>query len=171
MDEKKELQSRLLRYFQFGNISEDAKDKVKCLAEDLKFLGLPIAENIDKINNNIADFNALVVLSDMHIIKDIRESIIFIKEKNEENPSGGVVDKNQFQSQYIEYLTQFCGSKNEAIAQLKKLGNNMKDLDCPLGEHLEGAVFASARLHKLYRLSTMGTIDKVLSLIKIIKGA
>ena len=35
----------------------------------MKFLGLPIAENIDKINNHIAEFNALIVLSDMHIIK------------------------------------------------------------------------------------------------------
>jgi len=47
----------------------------------------------------------------------------------------------------------------------------MKDLGCPLGEHLEGAVFGSNKLQKLYAMSMMGAIDKVLSNINIIKGA
>ena len=171
MLQKKELQERLLRYFDFGNGNELAKEKVKCLSEDMKFLGLPMVENLDKINNHIAEFNALVILSDMHIIKTIRESIIFIKEKNEENPAGQKIDKNIFQTQYIEHLSKTCSSKSEAIAQLKKLGSNMKDLGCPLGEHLEGAVFGSNKLQKLYAMSMMGAIDKVLSNINIIKGA
>lgn len=171
MHQKKEMQERLLRYFDFGNGQELAKEKVKCLSEDMKFLGLPIGENIEKINKHIAEFNALVILSDMHIIKTIRESITFIKEKNEENPTGQKVDKNLFQTQYVEHLSQTCGSKGEAIAQLKKLGSNMKDLGCPLGEHLEGAVFGSSKLQKLYAMSMMGAIDKVLSNVNIIKGA
>lgn len=171
MHQKKEMQERLLRYFDFGNGQELAKEKVKCLSEDMKFLGLPIGENIEKINNHIAEFNALVILSDMHIIKTIRESIIFIKEKNEENPAGQKVDKNLFQTQYLEHLAQTCGSKDEAIAQLKKLGSNMKDLGCPLGEHLEGAVFGSQKLQKIYSMSMMGVIDKILHNINMIKGA
>ena len=134
-------------------------------------MGLPIAENIDKINNHIAEFNALIVLSDMHIIKTIRESITFIKEKNEENPSGQKIDKNLFQTQYVEHLSQTCGSKGEAMAQLKKLGSNMNDVGCPLGEHLEGVVFGSNKLQKLYAMSMMGAIDKILSNVDIIKGA
>ena len=171
MHQKKEMQGRLLRYFDFGNGQELAREKLKCLSEDMKFLGLPIGENIEKINNNIAEFNALVILSDMHIIKTIRESIIFIKEKNAQNPAGTKIDKTIFQTQYIEHLSQHCVSKIEAIAQLKKLGSNMKDLGCPLGEHLEGAVFGSAKLQKLYAMSMMGVIDKVISNINTIKGA
>ena len=134
-------------------------------------MGLPIAENIDKINNHIAEFNALIILSDMHIIKTIRESITFIKENNEVNPSGQRINKNLFQTQYVEHLSQTCGSKGEAIAQLKKLGSNMRDLGCPLGEHLEGVVFGSNKLQKLYAMSMMGAIDKILSNVNIIKGA
>lgn len=171
MHQKKEMQERLLRYFDFGNGQELAKEKVKCLSEDMKFLGLPIGENIEKINEHIAEFNALVILSDMHIIKTIRESIIFIKEKNEEYADVQKVDKNTFQTQYIEHLSQTCGSKGEATAQLKKLGSNMKELGCPLGEHLVGAVFGSNKLQKLYSMSMMGAIDKIISNINIIKGA
>lgn len=85
---KKEMQERLLRYFDFGN-GQISKRKIKMFIWRYEILSLPIGENIEKINEHIAEFNALVILSDMHIIKTIRESIIFIKEKNEEN----LVDK------------------------------------------------------------------------------
>lgn len=171
MEEKKELQNRLLRYFKFGNNDEEAKAKLKCLALDFEFFDLKLGDNVDKINEHIAEFNSLILLSDMHVMRQIRESITFIKEKNEENPSGVKIDKNQFQEQYLAHLDKSSISRAESIAQLKRIGGNMKDLGCPIGEHLEGVVFGSRQFQTLYTLSMTGLIDKVLQNINVIKGA
>lgn len=162
MDEKKELQSRLLRYFSFGNTEDKAKEKLKCLSDDFKFFGFPLGENVSSINMHIGEFNTLVTFSDMHMLLKIRECISKIKELQREHKENTSYTKQEFQSQYIDFLQQNCKSRNEAIEQFKRVVQDMKDLDCPIGDNLVGVIMGSKQLQQLYSLSMTGVIKKVL---------
>lgn len=162
MEEKKELQSRLLRYFSFGNTEDKAKEKLKCLSEDFKFFDFPLGDNVSKINMHIGEFNTLVTFSDMHMLKAIRESISKIKDLNEENSDGIVYSKKDFQVQYLSFLEQNCKSRSEALEQFKRIAKDMESLGCPIGENLIGVVKGSKQLQILFSLSMTGVIAKVL---------
>jgi len=162
MDEKKELQNRLLRYFGFGNSEEQAKLKVMCLSEDFKFFGFPLSLNVREINEHISEFNVLITFSDMHILKTIRECITKIKELQKDNEKISSVTKQEFQTQYLQHLQGSCGSQIEAIRQFKCLAGDMNDLGCPIGDNLVGVVMGSKQLQQLYSLSMLGVIRKVI---------
>lgn len=169
MDKIKEFQGQLLRYFVFGNTEEQAKAKVKRLAEDFAFLGIPIRENIDSIMANTLAYTTLMQFSDLGFISEIREHVSRIKERDEYNKDGNIT-KAEFTAQYLKYLEGTFGSMLMARDRLKTLSEQMKRFNCPIGDHLNGYVIESNRLGKLMACSSMGIMAKILENVDIIKN-
>ena len=169
MEKIREFQGILLRYFKFGNSEDEAKVKVKKFSEDLTFLGIPIRDNIDNIMANPNAYTLLIQFSDLNYISSIREHIEDIKFKHNHYSEQSPVDKAEFASQYIQFLTGVFKSQEKARSVLKLLGEQMKELGCPIGDNLTGYVMESNRLHKLMTLSSMNVISKILEQVKIIK--
>lgn len=157
----REIQTRLLNHFRFGSGEDGAKVKVKEFAMDMNFLGIPIRDNADAFFNDTASTQKLIMLFDMGHITTIRNSCEAIKSKHE-SYNGEAITKADFQSQYIEYLNHKTRSRGMSVDLLKKLGSNMKDFNCPIGEHLNGYVMESSKLGRLQALSALGVMDTIL---------
>lgn len=169
MEKVKLFQGQLLRYFKFGSTEDEAKAKVKILAEDFAFLGIPIRSNIDSINGNPNDYVILMQFSDMGFIKSIRDDIDRIKLRNKEL-SHESIDKSEFTAQYLNHLELQFKSKEIARTRLKALSGHMKSFNCPIGDYLNGYVVESKRLNKLMVSSSMGIFDKILYSVDTIKN-
>lgn len=168
MDKVKEFQGQLLRYFKFGNSEEDAKLKVKILAQDFEFLGIPIRDNIDSIHSNTTAYTTLMQFSDLGFIREIREHVDVIKIKNEEFKDNNI-NKADFTAQYLKHLEGTFGSMLIARDRLKTLSEQMKRLSCPIGDYLNGYVIESTRLNKLMICSSMGIVSKIFENVDAIK--
>lgn len=171
MERVKDIQGQLLRYFRFGSTEDGAKDKVRSIAKDLEFLGIPIREYSEQLYSDANTFNELIMFSDMRLTTQIRENIEEIKNKQEYSSEQTPIPKDVFQTQYISHLQDKCKSRSMAIDQFKKLAHDMKALGCPMGDNLNGIVIESARLGHLQAMSGTGVITKLLELVDNIQRA
>jgi hypothetical protein len=169
MEKIKVFQGQLLRYYKFGNSEEEAKRKVKVFSEDLKFLGIPIRENIDKLMEDTTAYTVLLQFSDLGFIAQIRDNCEIIKKRHLEFKDSNPIEKSEFASQYLSYLKEQFKSESLARERLKKLGEHMNAFGCPIGENLSGYVVESKRLSRLMACSSMGIMDKILEQVNNIK--
>ncbi|MCH9735779.1 MAG: hypothetical protein K0U78_14715 [Actinomycetia bacterium] len=69
---KEQLQKGLLKHF-------GTKDRLVEFAENCKYLGFPIGDNIDKVEAEIAHFNTLITWQDIGVLPKLIETMKKLK--------------------------------------------------------------------------------------------
>lgn len=169
MEAKKQLQMRLLDYYKFGRTGDAVKDKVKEVALDCEFIGLPLGDCAEKILADMSSFHVITAFIDMGIIENLRTYTSAVKQAQKDHADQSIT-KGEFAKQYIEYLNTLTKSPSMSKAQLKTLGEAMDLMGVPLAEHLAGVTFCSYQLGRLHAIANMGIIHKIYETKNIILG-
>jgi hypothetical protein len=169
MEKKKQLQMRLLDYYKFGRTEEQAKEKIKEVAKDCNFIGLPLGDNAEAILADMSSFHIITAFIDMGIIENLRTYTEAVKIAQKEHYDSKMT-KAEFTKQYLAYLDDFTKSRSMSIQQVKNLGEAMDLMGVPLAEHLSGVTFCSYQLGRLHAIANMGIVHKIYDTKKIILG-